>query len=346
MTDFPLEIIDPLRYPQWDELLLRQSSYSFFHSAPWARVLSESYRYRPLYFTSIDRGNIRALIPLMEIKSILTGRRGVGLPFTDYCEPILEEENCRTAMNELIQFGKKAGWDSIEIRPGNGFTPGFPSSSSYSVHTLDLTPGFDRLFKNFGDAAKRNIRKSIREGVRVHVDTTAESLASFYQLNCRTRKEHGLPPQPYSFFKKIHEHVIARNLGFVALSSFKGREIAGAVYFYSREKTIYKYGASLRSYQHLRANNLVMWEAIQLCVQKGQKSLCFGRTDLEHAGLRKFKAGWGGDEKIIDYYKYDIKKGDFVKSRSWGSGFHTAVYRCMPVSWLKILGRILYRHVG
>jgi len=47
------------------------------------------------------------------------------------------------------------------------------------------------------------------------------------------------------------------------LASHKGKNIASAVYFHFGDKAIYKYGASDRKYQHLRANNLVMWEAIR-----------------------------------------------------------------------------------
>jgi lipid II:glycine glycyltransferase (peptidoglycan interpeptide bridge formation enzyme) len=165
-------------------------------------------------------------------------------------------------------------------------------------------------------------------------------------MNCETRKEHGLPPQPYLFFKKLHEHVLSRYLGFVALATHQGREIAGAVYLYSREKASYKYGASLRSAQHLRANNLLMWKAIQRCSEQGYKRFCFGRTELEHAGLRQFKAGWGAEEKIIDYYKYDLRKKQFIKSSGLGKGLHTEIYKRMPIVLSKMIGRVLYRHVG
>lgn len=86
-----LEIIDPTQYPNWDELLLSTPGSSFFHTSSWARVLKEAYGYTPKYFTEFDGGHISTLIPVMEVDSFLTGRRGVSLPFTDYCEPLLNE---------------------------------------------------------------------------------------------------------------------------------------------------------------------------------------------------------------------------------------------------------------
>ncbi len=347
MNGLQLEIINPLEYPGWDDLLLSQEKYSFFHSSHWARVLHESYHYRPLYFTQIDQGRISVMVPLMEVKSLLTGKRGVGLPFTDYCEPIIyEKSTSREIMNYLIRFGKKAGWGSIELRPANGLFPEFPASSYYYVHTLDLTPGEERIFSNFRDTTKRNIKKAVKEGVAVSLDHSEDSVEDFYRRNCETRKEHGLPPQPYYFFKKIHDHVISQNLGFIALASYNGWKIAGAIYLHSRGKTIYKYGASLKSYQHLRPNNLVMWEAIRWSSQNGYRSLCFGRTEPENAGLRQFKNGWGTDEKIINYYKYNLCKNSFVNSNSQGVGFYARIFRSMPIPLLKIIGRAMYRHVG
>src|SRR3990172_8371413 len=92
-----LKVINPLDYPEWDKLLLSTRDYSFFHSSAWARVLHESYGYRPLYFTSIDNGILLSVIPIMEINSIFTGKRAVSLPFTDYCEPIITAMSLRAS---------------------------------------------------------------------------------------------------------------------------------------------------------------------------------------------------------------------------------------------------------
>src|SRR4030066_1897874 len=123
-----LKVINPLDYPEWDKLVLSTRNYSFFHSSAWARVLSESYGYRPLYFALIDDGRLLASIPCMEIKSIITGKRAVCLPFTDYCEPIfpptLEKEGeglenpLSMILNDLISYGKKAAWKTLELRFG------------------------------------------------------------------------------------------------------------------------------------------------------------------------------------------------------------------------------------
>jgi hypothetical protein len=118
------------------------------------------------------------------------------------------------------------------------------------------------------------------------------------------------------------------------------------MFFHFGKKAIFKYGASDRSYLPLRANNLVMWEAIRNYSQKGYQSLCFGRTEMENKGLLHFKSSWGATQYPIHYYRYDLGKETFVRPSSRVSGWHNAIFRNMPLSVLNKIGTVLYRHMG
>ncbi|MGO9614539.1 MAG: lipid II:glycine glycyltransferase FemX [Dissulfurispiraceae bacterium] len=340
-------IINPVGYPKWDVLLVANPEHSFFHSSCWAKVLSESYGYTPCYFTTMNDNRLAALIAVMEIRSIIRGKRGVSLPFTDYCEPIFSEGHYfQEMMSELIKHGKQSGWKSIEIRSGKEVSRVTPPSSFYYGHVLKLLKGQDALFSNLRDSTKRNIRKAEKEGVSVRLHSSPESVSEFYRLNCLTRKMHGLPPQPSSFFRRIYEYIILKGHGFVALALHEGKTVAGAVYFNFGNKALFKYGASDKRYQHIRANNLIMWEAIKWYSQKGYTTLCFGRTEPENKGLRQFKAGWGAEEHIVNYYKYDLIKESYIKDLPQIRGFHNKVFTTMPMPLLRITGSLLYKHMG
>lgn len=341
-----LNIINPLDYPGWDELLLTNENCSFFHSSSWARVLCESYKYKPLYFTSIRNGGLSDLIPVIEIQSLLTGRRGVSLPFTDYCQPIISDKNhFKEIIDNLIVYGKKAGWKYVEWRGGEGYFQDTIQSSFYYGHTLDLTQNEQELLSRFRSSTKRNINKAVKEGVIIAICNSFKSIKEFYRLNCITRKHHGLPPQPFYFFKKIYEHIISKKKGFVVLASFQQKVISGAVYLHFGNKAIYKYGASDRRYQHMRANNLVMWEAIKWFGQNGFKEFSFGRTEPENEGLLQFKRGWVAKEETINYYKFDLPKNAFIKDSSKIRSSYS-FFQKLPMPLLKLAGWLFYRHVG
>jgi len=341
----PLQILDPTQYPNWDELLISTPGSSFFHTSSWARVLKEAYGYTPKYFTEFDGGQISTLVPIMEVNSFLTGRRGVSLPFTDYCDPIVSDGiNFKELLNFVLAGGKERHWKYLELRSFKDLSPFAFPSLTFLGHVLDLSRSEGELFSSLRDSTRRNIKKAVKEGVKVKIDHTLESVKEFYRLNCLTRKEHGLPPQPFSFFKKLHEHIISKDFGFVILASINEENISGAIYFHFGEKAVYKYGASDKNYQHLRANNLIMSEAIKWYSQNGFKSLCFGRTELDNQGLIQFKSGWGTTEQRINYYRYNFKEEAFIPGLSRTTGFHNKVFKNMPVPILNRVGALLYRH--
>ncbi len=345
--DFKLEVVNPVDYPKWDNLLLSSRDYSFFHSSYWAKVLYESYNYQPVYFTLMNEGKLSALIPVMSIKSILTGKRGVSLPFTDCCEPIiLDKVQYQAAIRSLIEYGKSAAWKYIEIRGGTELSQNMTSASFYYGHTLELAKDAETLYANFRDSNKRNINKALKQGVRVNIHFTPESIEEFSRLNRMTRKEHGLPPQPDYFFDNVYKHIISKEQGIVVLASYNNVTIAGAVYFHFGNRAVYKYGASDKRYQCLRANNLVMWEAIKWYSNNGYKLLCFGRTEPENAGLRQYKNGWGTQEHVINYYKYDLKRDKFVTGKALINRIFRRVFRILPIPIAQIVGSTLYRYVG
>jgi hypothetical protein len=341
-----ISVINPLNGSEWDSLLKTSAVTTFFHSSAWARVLKESYGYTPFYLASIEDGKIHGLIPVMEINSVLTGKRGVSLPFSDECPPIArDQESFKLLWNKLVELGRSCGWKYIELRGGGDFLSDEPSVATHFVHTLGLSSDEARVSRTFKAATRRNIRKAESAGVRVTLDRSLEAVTAFYKLNCGTRRHHGLPPQPWSFFQKIYEHVIAPAKGFVVLAEYQHRWIAGAVYALHRGHAIYKYGASERSSQNLRPNNLVMWEAIRWCCRNGIHTLSFGRTEPDHAGLLQFKRGWGSVEKMLTYYRYNLRVNRFVAGAFQFNKLNR-FFQQMPMPLLKMAGNLLYRHMG
>jgi lipid II:glycine glycyltransferase (peptidoglycan interpeptide bridge formation enzyme) len=301
----------------------------------------------PRYFILTGEGRLLVAVPLMEIKSILTGHRGVSLPFTDYCNPIISKDvQAKNVLDDMLQYGKQSGWKFMEMRDGNDVLKTLSSSSSFYRHVLNLSQDEDQLFSTFSRSMRRNIRKAINEGTRITISNSLKSINEFYRLNCMTRKKHGIPPQPYSFFKELYNHVISQQHGIVVLASHEGRSVAAAVYAHIGEKAVYKYSASNGKYLHLHPNELLMWRAIQWYCRNGYEKLCFGKTEPENEGLREYKLRWGTDETVIKYYKYDYERSTFVTGNSKAAKHSMRVFAKMPIPILRMIGTVLYRHVA
>lgn len=342
-----LKIVNPIEIPEWDEKILNFHDYSFFHTSSWSRVIADTYNYKPCYFIIESNNSFEAAVPLMVVNSKLTGNRAVSLPFTDYCQPLISDEsNFDDLQNEIVDFCKERKLKFVEIRGGDKFFNDIqPSTFDYN-HTLNLSIDENELHKNLSSNTKRNIKKSVREGISVEISSSRSALEDFYNMNCITRKKHGLPPQPKMFFENLFKYVLSPGKGFIAIGKFKDLSIAGAVYLLFGKKAIYKFGASNTEFQNLRANNLVMWEAIKYCKNNAFESFCFGRTEPENEGLRKFKLGWGTDEKVLNIYRYDLTKNDYINIRTKTAGLHNKIFNNAPLPLLKLFGSISYRHFG
>lgn len=339
------QILNPLSDDRWDERLGCHESVNFFHSRAWAKVLFETYRYRPLYFGVVNADSIVALLPMMEVKSILTGKRAVSLPFTDYCEPILGAGTSFDQLfQEAVQYGRKCRWQSVQVR-GDGEIDAAPDRQ-YCVHTLKLNDDAKRLFSNLRAAKRRNIRKAQKQQLEIQHRDDLQAVNAYYRLHCRTRKRLGVPPQPYRFFENIFNYVISKGQGKVVLARHQKQIVAGNIFFHFRQKAMYKFGASERAFQHLRPSDLIMWEAIKWYAANGCRHFCFGRTAINNTGLRRFKSDWGAAEKVINYYRYDLAKNNFVSTEKSEKTAPQTVFRRLPVPALKLVGAILYKHMG
>lgn len=338
------KVLNPLEVADWNDLLLSNHNYSFFHSSFWARTLTETYGYKPLYVTLFNKNRLSGLIPLMEINSPLTGKRCVALPFSDYaCPIIIDTDQFNHIFREIITLGKEAGWKYIEFR--GPLPKKILPYSHYYIHTLKLHEDENGIMKTIRNSTKRNIRKAIKENVKVEIYKTAESVDLYYHLHCLTRKKHGVPPQPHRFFKNIFQHIISQDQGFVVLAHYENQPVAGAVYFHIGNRALYKYGASDPRYLNLRANNLVMWEAIKWYCRNRYKTFSFGRTAPKNKGLLQFKSGWGTIQETIEYYRYEFNSAEFIRCDS-KTNLPVKVIKKIPVPVLQTIGALFYKHMA
>jgi len=338
--------LDPLNYPGWDSLLSAHGHASFFHSLAWARVLHDTYGHQPSYICRIADSRLQALLPIMEVSSWLTGRRGVSLPFTDVCPALKSAPADHAFYNVALETGRERRWRYFESRNNSDDWPGAQPSVSFYGHTIDLQGGEEAVFKRFSSALRRGIRKAQDQGVQVEFDARPETISLYYSLHCRTRRKHGVPPQPFRFFESIGRHVFGPGQGFVAVARLASKPIAAAVFFHHGHQAFYKFGASDYRLQHLRPNNLLMWEAMKRFAAEGFEFVHLGRTSLSNEGLRRFKLGLGAAEETIRYAKFDLKREAFVRDIDRSEQPIKRLFGYLPSSLFRLVGRLLYPHLS
>src|SRR6266481_5067173 len=64
-------LMNPLVDREWDDAISAHPDATIFHSTAWARVLVDTYGHRPCYAKISLNGKLQALVPIMEVKSVL-----------------------------------------------------------------------------------------------------------------------------------------------------------------------------------------------------------------------------------------------------------------------------------
>jgi len=342
-----LFVLDPTTRDDWDTMVSVFPEASFFHSRAWLKVLERSYGYRPVLLVGSCREEPVLILPFLEIRSPLTGCRGVSLPFSDHCPPLISKTAQKIQVEEfLTSLGREKGWKYFEIRGDGALSDGARPLTSYLFHTLNLEPDASVLFKQFRKGTRSTIKKAQREGIVVVGDRAWSSMAEFYRLHCLTRKKHGVPPQPLAFFKELHKQAIEQGSGLVVTAYLKGKSIAAGVFLEFNGAVIYKYGASDTRYQRLGANDLLLFHAISHYCERGCRTLDFGRTSPANEGLARFKSGWGTSVRTVNYFRKNLGTGKFISKGYEKSTLINSVFAHLPAGASRFVGKKLYKHFG
>lgn len=301
-----LRQVDPLCDQRWPDLVSRSNASSLFHSREWLVALQRTYGYEPVVFTASPEG-----APLGEgllfcrVNSWMTGKRLVSLPFSDHCEPLVDDPTVLVAMLESLKrlVGREGRY--IELRPvqATSLPAGFQVSASFCLHAIDLRPDLDHIFSGFHKShTRRAVKKAQRIGVAIEAERSTGSLEVFYALHTMTRRRHDMPVQPFEWFQNLQESFKDRLTVYVA--RLDGRPVAAILTLVHKRRLVYKYGCSDVRYNSSGATSALFWRAIRDAKAADLSELDLGRSDLEDDGLQAFKDHLGGTRRTLDYYRY------------------------------------------
>lgn len=344
-----MHIIDPLTDPRWASFVEGHPSACAFHSEGWLRALAETYGYEPLAVTTSEpAAELTNALPFCRVKSWITGHRLVSLPFSDHCQPLVHTEGDTRVLIDTSVDALLAGKAKfVEFRPANpnlSLLGDSHESAAYCMHWLDLTPSLETLFGNLHkDSIQRKIRRAEREGLSYQNGRSPALLEMFYSLLIRTRRRHGLPPQPIAWFRNLlrfmEESIEIR----VALKD--ELPIASILTLQHPRSMIYKYGCSDERYHATGAMPFLFWRLIEETKSASIPILDFGRSDFDNPGLIRFKDQWGTRKTDLKYYRYPAP----VKMEAGSEGVKRAaeaMFARLPDRVLRVISGLVYRHIG
>jgi CelD/BcsL family acetyltransferase involved in cellulose biosynthesis len=295
--------VNPCGDPLWRELVESRQS-SVFHSPAWIQSVTATYDFDPCALVLLDAdGRPQAGLPFCTITD-MKGTRIASLPFSDYCDPLVSnEEEWRFLADEILKRGAP-----FSIRPLHNSIPlrdeRLKQVNRAKWHGFSLEPSLDELWKQIHSSARRAIQKAQRDGVCVRVAESQADLRAFYELHLRVRKKkYRMLAQPYRFFEELWRNFIQKGESALLLAVDGDQVIAGTFFLQWQQTFYYKFNASTTDGLTLRPNDFLIWRGIEYARARGLSYFDFGLSDWDQEGLVRYKRKFATDEKEIAFLR-------------------------------------------
>ncbi|HVP56507.1 MAG TPA: GNAT family N-acetyltransferase [bacterium] len=324
---------------------------TIYHTPEWRDALISTYGYTPMYLGLFAAEKLTALLPLMFVRSWLTGNRLVSLPFSNTCGPIGPSEYTRPLLDEALSLRARLKAKAVELRTQANLNPvtdaRFSSVTYFITSLVKLASDPQDVWENFKDRNVRTeVRQAAKKGIEVRDGADLRDLEDFYRLFAGLRLKHGVPPQPYKFFENLWKHLWPEYLH-LHVATYQGEHVASLVTLGFGKTLAAAYIGSNPAYRSYRVHQILFWKAMERGCLKGHEVFDFLRTPKASQELRYFKDRWNALEIDLAYLYYPQVCGTASTiEESAKYKLMTSVLKRAPDGVGKAIGRALYKHLG
>jgi FemAB-related protein (PEP-CTERM system-associated) len=313
--------------PEWDAFVRSRSGWTPYHLYAWRRVIERAHGHRCVYLEARQSGGaLRAVLPLVRVKSPIFGHFLVSMPFLNYGGPLGETEGVEALLREAVDVATRDRAHLLELRSPHELRTELPVSHRKITVVLDVPPNDpEALWNALGSKVRSQVKRPIKEGVQVRFGP--EHLSAFYRVFAHHMRDLGTPAQSRRLFD-----LASAELGesmWVAVAYLRNEPIAAGAGFRWKDRFELVWAASLRAHSRIASNMLLYWRFMERCAADGAAVFDFGRCTAG-SGTHRFKAQWGGRDVPLWWYQYGPRAGGGTPSPEAG------VYALGPKMWSRL----------
>jgi hypothetical protein len=289
---------------KWDEFISAHSNL-IFHTSLWWKVLKGGYGCQMRYLMWEEGGRWLSALPGM-----MVGNRFFRIFYSliPYGGLIGDRKHIPEFLNLLSNWAKKEKIQRIQIVDVDikkkQEMPDFNCVESYR-HLLKLkNESTDQIWKNYKDSLKRNIKTALKSDLCFEKIKSREEVDRFYRLYLTSmRRNKALAKYPIQLFYKIYDFLVPE-FSDIFFVKYHNQPVAGTVVIYSEDTAHYFHGGSSTEYLHLRPNDLLFHQAIQIAKERGKSYFDFLGSDKRFLSLIRFKDKWGAQrEELLNFHR-------------------------------------------
>jgi FemAB-related protein (PEP-CTERM system-associated) len=325
----------------WDGFVRGVPGWTHFHLHGWKGVMERALGQACWYLAATDHdGQLRGVLPLVEVRSALFGHFLVSMPFVKYGGPLGSDEAVRLLVSHAAGLADARRADLLELRNRGPLAVTLPVSHRKITVLLDL-PANDpeSLWKSFDSKLRAQIRRPSKDGVAVRFGL--DQIDPFYAVFSRHMRDLGTPTQGRPLFETLAA-TFPEDVWF-ACAYYRGRPVAAGCGFRWDREFEMTWASSLQGFSRLAPNMLLYWDTIRHCIASGVEVFNFGRCTPD-SGTHRFKRQWGSRDSQLHWYQHRAGAVKATPSPTdgryqWG----TRLWKILPLAIATRLGPRIVR---
>ncbi|HEY8612956.1 MAG TPA: GNAT family N-acetyltransferase [Roseomonas sp.] len=299
----------------WDSFVEGHEEARFSHLWNYGAV-AECYGYKRQNICFAEGEKIVAVLPTVQAKSILFGRRLISQPFSEYGGLLLSTTLNETKVGEIFGLlkaflGSNGAYGTLEIHGNHGVRAELRDATFLATHThrvayLDVRKSEDDLWRNvLNHSARKSVSKAIKSGIVATEECTEELIRDdFFPLYLKSMKRLGSPPHKLDYYIRCHK-MFGDNMR-ILWANVDGKRVAALLGFSCGKRINIINTVSDPEYWSLCPNDLLHWMFICKAAAEGYSFFDFG--SVRYQGQDVFKKKWGCH--MEDHKQYFLSGSD------------------------------------
>lgn len=311
----------------------------------WLFALRDGLGHKPYCLEASAGGQIRGILPLVHMRSVLFGRFLVSLPYLNYGGVLADDEAvAQQLLHRAAALADELRVRYLEVRHQQEVPHQVVNHSSH--HKVNMRLGLPGSVEHLRKQLSGKVRNQVVKGEKSELTVVwgrHELLAEFYAIFSHHMRDLGTPVYGQRLFQSILEH-FPEHAEFCVVRA--GRQAAGAaLLLHGQGITEVPSASTLRAFHHTCANMLMYWHLLRRAVEKRQRIFDFGRCSPDSNTFR-FKKQWGAEPHpaVWQYYLREGGAGDMRADNPKYQRF-IRLWQRLPVALTRWLGPPIVRGI-
>ncbi|GHT82231.1 peptidoglycan bridge formation protein FemAB [Betaproteobacteria bacterium] len=333
--------------PRWDAFVRATPAATFFHLSAWQGIIGDVFGHKTFFLYAERNSEIVAVLPLVEVKSLLFGHALTSSPFCVYGGIAAAADAGEAAIAALeAEAEVLASWlgaGHLEYRNLAQRHADWPRQEIYVTFRKEILPEVEANMLAIPRKQRAMVRKGIKNGLVSTVDPDIERFFAVYADNVL---RHGTPALPKHFFTRLKSE-FGDGCEVLTITDPAGEVLSSVLSFYFRNEVLPYYAGDYVKARDLAANDFKYWELMRRACERGFTLFDYGRSKVG-SGPWHFKKNWGFEPQPLSYEYRLYTRRSVPQNNPLNPKYRLfiALWKRLPLRVANAIGPRIVRNLG